>query len=127
MTLNRTVMLIAALILLIANITHADYCAIGQIEGQVCRGFVIESCKNIQVDAVKGSDGQLYTVKECFQEVSEYRESTDRCWIRTKSKGAGLFSWGVNAIGQPVFLHKDENGSYKELDVEYITFKCVKR
>jgi hypothetical protein len=106
---------------------QAEYCAIGNIKGNVCSGFVIEACKFVQVDAVKGDDDKLYTVNRCYGSVSEYSESKGRCWIKTKSKGGGLLSWGVNAATQPEFFHLSENGDYEKLDVEYLTFKCQKR
>jgi len=99
------------------------------IENQqiLCSGFVIEVCKFVQVDAVKGENGKLYNVKCCYDSVSEYSKSKGRCWINTKSKGGGLLSWGVNAVTQPEFLHLNEDGNYEELDVEYLTFKCQRR
>ncbi|MEW8424807.1 MAG: hypothetical protein AB2609_08850 [Candidatus Thiodiazotropha sp.] len=115
------------LVLLTLSVAHADYCAVGKIEGNVCKGFVIESCKFVQVDSVKDDNGKLFTVKECYNEVSEYNEGKGRCWINTKSKGGGAISWALNAATQPEFLHKNKNGEYEELDVEYLTFKCVRR
>jgi len=115
------------LALLIVTETRADYCAVGTIEGNVCKGFVIESCKFVRVDAVKGDNGKLFTVKECYDEVSEYSEGKGRCWINTKSKGSGVLSWAINAAAQPEFLHKNENGEYEKIDVEYLTFECVRR
>lgn len=106
---------------------HADYFATSTIEGNVCWGFGIEVCGLHTIAAVKGDDGRLYEVKRQFTSVTEYKESSGRCWVNTKSKGGELISWGINAIKQPVFLERTSSGEYKELDVEYITFKCVKR
>ena len=106
---------------------QAEYCAVGKISGNVCKGFVIEACKFVQVDAVKDDNGKLFTVKECYNDVSEHSESKGRCWINTKSKGGGDISWALNTATQPEFLHKNESGKYEEIDVEYLTFKCVKR
>lgn len=116
-----------SLMFLIFSEAHADYCAVGKIEGNVCKGFVIESCKFVRVDAVKGDNGKLFTVNECYSDVSEHSEGKGRCWINTKSKGGGAISWALNAATQPEFLHKNENGEYEEIDVEYLTFKCVRR
>lgn len=107
--------------------TMADYYATGPIEGNVCRGFVIEACGLHTIAAVKGDDDRLYEVQRRFASVTEHKESTGRCWIKTKVKGGGLLSWGVNAAKQPVFYERTSSGEYKELDVEYVTFKCVKR
>jgi len=100
------------------------YKATGPIQGNVCKGFIIEACELLDIAAVKGSDGKLYTVKKVYDAVDDYNEGLKRCWIRTKSKGAGWLSLGVNTISQPIFLSKNEKGGYKELDVEYLTFTC---
>lgn len=105
----------------------ADYCAVGEIEGNLCKGFIVEACKLVRIDAVKGDDGKLFTVKRCYPSVSEYDQTKGRCWIRTKSTGGGLLSWAFNAPQQSVFYHKTAHGEYEELDVEYVTFKCVPR
>lgn len=74
-----------------------------------------------------GAIDRLYTVNRCFPEVSDYRASDGKCWITTTSKGGGLLSWGLNAIGQPEFYHKTEHGDYSEIDAEYLMFDCIKR
>lgn len=121
------------LLLIIFSILHiynlpsanAEYCATGKFEGEVCKGFVIESCKSVTIDAVKGNDGQLYTLKKCYSSVSEYNPSTQRCWINSKSKGWGILSVAINTAKQPVFLHKEPSGKYEVVDAEYVTFNCV--
>jgi hypothetical protein len=105
---------------------YADYFAIGKIEGQVCYGFGIEVCGLHIISAVKGDDGKLYEPNTHYQSVSEYRESSGRCWIHTKTTKLGLFNSVANAVFQPTFYEK-VNGEYEKLDVEYITFKCRKR
>lgn len=107
------------------GVAVAEYVATGPVEGQVCRGFVIEQCKFYQIDAVKGSDGRLYTMTDRFEKVDEYNSSKRRCWIRTKSTGWGLWSSAANAMLQPDFYRKAESG-YEKLDVEYLSFPCVK-
>lgn len=106
---------------------EADYYATGPIEGNVCRGFFIEACGLHKITAVKGDDGRLYAVQTRFASVTEYNEGTGRCWIRTKAEGGGLLSWAVNAAKQPVFYARTPDGEYRELDVDYVTFKCAKR
>lgn len=123
----KKIIIVFGLAFLVLTEAQAEYCAVGKISGNVCWGFVIESCKFVQVDAVKGENGKLFTVKECYNDVSEYSKSKGRCWINTKSKGGGAISWALNAATQPEFLHKNESGEYEEIDVEYLTFKCVKR
>ncbi len=127
MKIRNVVLACICMVLIILSEAHADYCAVGEIKGHVCKGFIIESCKNVRVDAVKDNNGKLYTVKKCYSDVSEYSEGQGRCWINTKSKGGGFFSWGSNAATQPEFLHQDEDGDYEEIDAEYLTFKCTVR
>lgn len=116
---------ITAAFLLAPMPANAWYEAIGKIEGQVCHGFVIEACGLHSIDAVKGSDGGLHEVRRSFDSVTEYRESSGRCWIRTKSTQLGLFNPVANAISQPTFYEKVD-GKYEKLDIEYVTFKCTK-
>ncbi len=105
----------------------AEYLATGPIEGNVCWGIGIEICSMKKLDAVKGKDGRLYTISDRFEAVTEYKQDKERCWIRTKSVQAGLISWGINVLTQPEFYEKEPSGEYKKHDVEYVTFKCVKR
>lgn len=105
----------------------AKYVATGPIEGNVCHGFGIEWCKFHKIAAVRGDGGRPYEVKTTYDSVTEYNETKGRCWIETKSKGGGLLNWGVNAIKQPIFLEITPSRKYEELDVEYITFPCIKR
>ncbi len=102
------------------------YCATEPIKGNVCTGFIIESCKHVQIDAIKDDDGNLFEPKRCYDSVTEYSESKNLCWIHTKSKNWGALSWAINSISQPNFLHKNQSGELEEIDVEYIVFKCEK-
>ena len=125
--MNSKCTIIGISLFLLATASRAEYCAVDEIRGNVCKGFVIEACSFVRVDAVKGDDGKLFTVNKCYSSVSDYKERDGRCWITTKSKGGGALSWALNSATQPEFLHKNENGEYEEIDVEYLVFKCVKR
>lgn len=116
-----------AVVLFTYSTANAQYVATGPYKGTVCSGFIIESCGTHEIAAVKGKDGKLYTLQTQHEAVDEYNEDRKRCHIRTKSKGAGWVSLGLNAIAQPVFLSRQPNGEYKELDVEYVSFPCVKK
>ena len=113
--------------MLVSSSVLADYCATGKVEGNVCSGFIIESCKFIKIDAVKDGVGNLFNMKRCYEDVSEYKSSKSLCWINTKSKGMGLISTAMNMAVQPDFLHKNSSGEYEDVDAEYIVFKCKKR
>lgn len=100
-----------------------DYVATGDIEGQECSGFGIKSCSLIRVDAVKGDDGQFYTVMQRYVSVSDYDSSKQRCWIETKTRGGGLLGWFVDGVTGPDFYTETEEGMVS-IDVDYITFPC---
>lgn len=110
--------------LLVPSIAHTKYCVAGKVEAVECSGFIIESCKFIRVDAVLDDNGNLYNVKECYSQVSDYKPELNRCWITTKSKGGGLLSWFTNVNTQPKFVHKNISGEYENIDANYITFPC---
>lgn len=102
---------------------QAGYYAIGPIEGQVCSGFVIQSCSRKTVAAVENSNGGLSEIKRYFRQVTEHNKSTDRCFVRIKSKDDSLISAGIDAIRNPKFYEK-VGGEYKKIDIEYLTFNC---
>ena len=116
--------------LLWGKIAIADYVATGNISGIVCSGFVFKSCPPTRVDAVKGKDGQLYSLARRYSKVSSFNGS--RCWIELKSKAAGeryggygLLDVIINAFGQ-TFYQKQKDGSFKKIDVERLMFDCIK-
>lgn len=114
-----------AISFLVSPLAAADFVAVGPIQGNVCTGFVIEACSLQEVHAIK-EDGKLFSIGRRYPEVSNYDAGKGRCWIQTKSVGAGFGSAGVNAAMQPDFYGRDSSGALTPLDVEYLTFKCRK-
>jgi hypothetical protein len=106
---------------------HAAYLVNGKVEGNVCSGTIVKTCKFEDLHAIKGSDGNLYTITNSFESVTEYNQSKNRCWINIKGRGIGVISWGINAAVQPDFYEKTSSGEFKKVDVDFITFKCIKR
>lgn len=125
--MNKNEILVAAFFLAQIHLAQADYFVTGQIEGNVCHGFGIEWCRFHKIAAVKDGKGQLYEVKTRYESVGEYNENDKRCWVNTKSKGAGVVSWVANVRKNYTYLEKNSSGGYEELDVEYLTFPCTKR
>lgn len=118
--------IIAAICLaLLSTQSLAAYCATDQINGNVCKGFIIESCSFIAIHAIEGDSGQMYELSQCYEDVSDYDASRERCWIRTKSEGWGLISNAINLMSGTKFYHRDNSGNFEEVDVEYLTFPCV--
>ena len=114
-----------ALLILLPSIALADFTATGPIQGQICSGFIIESCQFEEIVAVKDG-GQLYTIGRQYPQVSTYDQSKGRCWINLKSKGAGLISGIVNALASTEFHTLSTSGEYLPADPEYLTFPCIK-
>lgn len=123
----RKALVVAVVVGCFHSASWAKYIATGPFEGNVCRGIGIEVCDLRKIAAVRGDDGRLYEVTTTFDSVTEYSESKKRCWVTTKRKGGGLFSWAINAAKQPVFFERTTAGRLEEIDVDYLTFPCVKR
>ena len=103
---------IVVLGLLLSSNAYADYIVTGKITGMEC-GMLGFKCKIVNVDAVK-KDGQLYNLSGRYEKVSEYNKSKNRCWINQ-----GFFS--------DDYYTKQEDGTYKKVDIEYFTFPCIKQ
>jgi len=124
-----TTFLFVAPFLLYSNPTIADYIATGPIAGIVCSGIIFKSCPPTRVDAIKGKDGKLYSLAKRYPKVSEFNGR--RCWIELKSGsnsrygGKGLLDYFSNLSGD-TFYQRQNDGSYKEIDVERLMFDCRK-
>ena len=105
----------------------ADYAVVGKVEGNSCWGVGFQMCSLKTIEAVKGEDGKLYTVADSFAKVSEYNAAKGRCWIKTKDSSLGLISMAANSAFSPTFYEKTSSGEFKKVDVEYVTFKCIKQ
>jgi hypothetical protein len=108
--------------LLVPSISFARFIAIGPIEGTVCSGIIIKSCGRHKLDAVRGDDGQIHSITRTFDDVTEH--NGDICHINVKQTQGGIIAWTINQIKQPVFLEKNSNGGFDNLDVDYFTFTC---
>jgi hypothetical protein len=116
--------LIGAFSSIFSSTAIAKYIATGPVIGNVCSfgGFV---CSFHSIDAVKGEDGKLYHLNRVYDDVSDYKPLQKKCWIQIKSKGLGFISRGINLFTNEFFERKP-NGSYEEIDVEYLVFDCEK-
>jgi hypothetical protein len=123
---NTIKALMTVILLILSSTTWAEYIATGAFEGTVCNGIVIKSCEpHHNIVAVKGDDGKLHELSRSFDSVTEQNGKT--CIINTKSSTGGILSFAINAINQPVFFEKTSSGELNEVDVEYMTFQCIKR
>ena len=123
----RFVATIAFAWLVLPGPANADYIVTGKIRGQQCTSYIVfDHCSTRSIDAVKGKDGRLYTIKRRYPKVSDYSEKKGLCWINTKSRGGGLITGAMNLFLGVTFFEKKQDGSFKELDIEYLVFPCVK-
>lgn len=113
-----------ALFAILPGVALADFIAVGPIEGQICSGFIIESCHFEEITAVK-DDGQLYTINRRYPEVSTHDQSKGRCWINLKASRAGLLGNVADALSSIDFHTNDSSGEYVAVDPEYLTFRCT--
>ena len=120
--MKKLLSLFLFLSLCFSNISKADYYVNGKIEGghKSYMGFVLEI---VSVDAV-GQKGKLFNLATVYKKVSEYNEIKKRCWIRTE---LGLIGKALNLFNNEQFWERKKDGSYRELNLEYITFPCIKK
>ena len=106
---------------------NAEYIVTGKIRGQECTSYIVfESCTWRSIDSAGGGSGRLYTLPRRYPEVSQHSEKKGRCWIDIKSRRWGLISGVINLFSDVTFYEKQKDGSYEELDVEYLMFPCRK-
>ena len=108
--------------LLWCNVGFADYYVTGKIQGanKKLLGFATSI---VDVHAV-GKPGDLYSLQLRYEKVSEYSKSKGRCWIKTE---LGQIGKVLNFFKNQSFYQRQSDGSYKKLNLEYITFPCVKK
>jgi hypothetical protein len=113
----------------------AKYVVTGTIEGNVCSNYLIfYKCHRVEIKAVRGTDGKLYTVGTEIEDVNEFHEDSSLCFVRERDNWyASIKNW-IGWIGyklgydwQESFVTVDSNGNYVRVDPEYLVFKCAKR
>ncbi len=122
----RIIFLFAVSFVLPAPAT-AEYIVTGKIRGQECTNYIVfESCTWRSIDVASGAGGRFFTLPQRYPEVSQHSEKKGRCWINIKSRRWGLISGSINLYSYVTFYEKLQDGSYEELDVEYLMFPCRK-
>lgn len=114
---NRVATAFASLgfVLVASGSAQAGYHRTGPVSGTVCSGFIIQSCAIRRIDAVRNTDGSLYTFKAYFDSVDEYH-----------SQNGGLCHVKVGRFQRQAFLEQQPDGSYEEIHPDYVTFHCRK-
>ncbi len=106
---------------------NAEYIVTGKIRGQECTNYIVfESRTWRSIDVASGAGGRFFTLPQQYPEVSQHSEKNGRCWINIKSHLWGLISGAINPYSYVTFYEKQQDGSYEELDVEYLMFPCRK-
>jgi hypothetical protein len=116
------IILIFTLSLLITS-AHAAYQRTGPIMAQVCRGFIIEACSSVQVDAVSEDGTQFYEPIETFDTVDEYNEQGKLCHVRPRR---GWWHWVAGFVFNTTrFYRKSDADGFERIYPEYVSFNCA--
>ena len=76
------------------------------------------------VDGVDTGEGiNPLTAKFPVSYIREYNEKFSVCHIKVDG---GLFSWLAGFVKKQNFYSKQEDGSFKRVSIEDLSFKCVK-
>jgi hypothetical protein len=87
-----------------ASAAHAGYERTGPIKAQVCKGFIIEFCSSLQVDAVSEDGKQFFEPTERFDRVDEYNEHMKLCHVApTRGWWHWLVGFAFNTCGSRKF------------------------
>ena len=110
---------------------------IGKTEGSFCRGFIVEMCSTIQVDAVSpngwwgANTTQMFELPTEYDWVREYRAGDEgKAGMRRSSPSTGWIAWAMGSI--PVYLKHNggdpaDPSNYEQLGTpEYLVFQCEK-
>lgn len=131
-------MIVAAGVIGLNTPSIAKYVADGEIEGNICTNYLFfETCRNVKIDAVRGTDGKLYTVKDTYDDVDEYHDHGELglCFVRVKygdwfsslKSWIGWIGWMTGYNLQQTFLTGKGDGKFERVDPEYLVFKCKKQ
>lgn len=116
--------------IMISPSAFADYIVTSQIRGFVCEGFFIEACKYKKIDAVDDKNGKLYSLMKKYKSVDEFKKIGNKnvCHIKIKNNYFGFISSIINKTQKgDNFYNLNRNGKYEKLDVEQLTFECLKK
>ena len=103
----------------LSNSANAGYVVNGEIRGSIQGWF---SIKQTNVDAILMDDGNLYPLPKFYENVSEYDQYKQRCWIDT----VVFRKYYTTSLGFR-FFKRENNGEYVEIDgLTSITFPCIK-
>ena len=97
-------------LLLSTQNTNAEYIAIGDIEGNVCKGFVIEICGLERIDAEKGPDGKLYPIQSRYKDIGKF--------LPYEQGGNTGYCVIYDTKNWPTYQRQDD-GSYKRIIADY--------
>jgi|TARA_Y100000031_G_scaffold153900_1_gene200254 hypothetical protein len=110
------------------NAALADYLVVGAIKGQSCiyYGPFWNCTTDITIDAIEGSDGNLYKLPIQYSDVSEYDEEAGMCLIRVASRWPNPIGWLVDETVNLRYFARQPDGIYQLVDFESLLFRCEK-
>jgi hypothetical protein len=108
-------------VLLFPTVASAEFVATGPFSGMVCRLGI--ACSIQRVDAVEGEGGQMFNLARSYDIVSEYNSAQRLCTINLSSGFLGRLLIGSLSN----FFQRQDDGSYKKLNLKYLQFNCVER
>ena len=112
--------LLTFFVLFFSSSVVADYYVTGKITGGETKFFGF-ALKIVNVDAVK-KDDQFFSLNTSYKTVSEYDANQKRCWINFGKTGRF-----INFFKGTSFYEKEEDGTYRKLKLDYLTFPCIKK
>ena len=106
-------------LLLIPTAASAEFVAAGPFSGMVCNKLGM-ACSIQRVDAVEGEGGQMFNLARSYESVSEYNSAQRLCTVNLSSGFLGKL-FGAD------FFQRQQDRSYKKLNLKYLQFSCVER
>ena len=81
--------------------------------------LILEACHQVEIKAVRGTDGKLYTVGTEIEDVDEFHEefvfvfcSSTTNWYDSMKSWVGWVGYKLGYNWQESFLTVDNNGNY---------------
>ena len=120
--MHKIIVLLLPVYLISLNPAVADFIVEDKFWGLECKYYF--ACKRVFVDGVDTGEGiKPLPAKFPVSYIHEYNEKVGVCHIKV---GGGLFSWLAGFVKKQNFYSKQEDGSFKRVSIEDLSFKCVK-
>lgn len=112
---------VSLMLMIVSQISWADYIVKSEITGNDCWGIGIKFCHTVKVVAFK-KGGEFYEMPTSFSTVSTYSEDTGHCSINIDTGIWTPLKALTNATLPSFYAKKD--GKLKEISPDYLSFNC---